>query len=153
MLHYVFSLIAIYSGDTIGLQSYNRNIWLWCSGWYCQPSPQNCPAMEMSGSDWTECTGAIFRIYKTSGTGPVLSGDPVGIYSSTYTIYYYWLYCVETATCAKSECPGNPTTHHGFDNEDKCQNYVFRIYVKGKGEGSSINSSDDIALYHPVSKS
>ena len=45
-------------------------------GW----QPCHRAQMQMTGSDWTNCWGEVFRIYRMSGPGNVRVGDVVGIY-------------------------------------------------------------------------
>ena len=65
----------------------------------------------MSGDDWTNCAGEVFKIYRASGTGAVRVGDLVGIYYPHES--GRWLDC-SSDNCAKGTCPGTPTTAHGF---------------------------------------
>ena len=144
LIFYCFA--AVNSGDTIGLQTYDRTLWLSCSGPSCSRHP--CPRMYMTGGDWTACWGEVFRIYRAAGSGHVRAGDIVGFYYPYQP--GFWLGCAG-ANCAKSDCPGSPTTAHGFASEDhwvRCWGEVFRIYANGKSSGTVINSGDDIMLYY-----
>ena len=92
--------------------------------------------------------GEVFRIYRAAGSGHVRAGDIVGFYYPYQP--GFWLGCAG-ANCAKSDCPGSPTTAHGFASEDhwvRCWGEVFRIYANGKSSGTVINSGDDIMLYY-----
>ena len=105
--------------------------------------------MQMTGSDWTNCWGEVFRIYRAAGPGPVRAGDVVGIYYPREN--GKWLGCAGS-TCLKATCPGNPSTAHGFQTCDrwfKCWGEVFKIYAKRKGINAVINSDDDISLFYP----
>ena len=104
--------------------------------------------MQMTGNDWIDCSGEVFKIYRASGPGNVRVGDLVGLYypgqSGT------WLGCA-AVNCAKGTCPGYPTTAHGFAAKEhwyRCWGEVFKIYAKGKSLGAIINSDDDVAFYY-----
>ena len=104
--------------------------------------------MHMSGTDWTNCWGEVFKIYRASGSGQVCVGDLVGLYYPAQA--NHWLGCTET-TCPHSSCPGQPTTAHGFATDEHwytCCDEVFKIYANGKSSGAVINSGDDIMLYN-----
>ena len=76
------------------------------------------------------------------------AGDIVGFYYPYQP--GFWLGCAG-ANCANSDCPGSPTTAHGFASEDhwvRCWGEVFRVYANGKSSGTVINSGDDIMLYY-----
>ena len=142
---------ALYHGDTIGLQSFTRNLWVGCPRSSCGPA--GCPRMHMTGSDWTNCWGEVFRIYRASGPGLVRAGDVVGLYYPRES--GKWFGC-PGSSCSKKTCPGYPTTVNGFATQDKwlqCWGEVFRIYAKGKGNYAVINSCDDISLYYVYGKS
>ena len=104
--------------------------------------------MMMSGDDWTNCAGEVFKIYRASGTGAVRVGDLVGIYYPLES--GRWLDC-SSDNCAKGTCPGTPTTAHGFATHEHwftCWQSVFKIYAKGKSNGAIINEYDDISIYY-----
>ena len=104
--------------------------------------------MHMSGTDWTNCHGEVFKIYRASGPGQVRVGDLVGLYYPN--VANQWLGCSGT-TCPRSSCPGQPTTTHGFASEEHwytCCGEVFKIYANGKSDCAVINSGDDIMLYY-----
>ena len=136
---------GISSGDTIALQTFVRNYWL--TGSLNLWGRQTCPRMRMSGTDWTNCWGEIFRIYRASGPGQVCVGDVVGIYYPRSP--GYWMGCTGN-TCPRSSCPGQATTAHGFATQENwytCCSEVFTIYASGKANGAVIDSGDDIMLY------
>jgi len=132
-------------GDKIALQTFVRSYWIGCSVTYCSRAP--CPRMHMSVSDWNNCWGEVFQIYRANGAGKVQVGDLVGLYYPREA--GRWLGCAGSK-CAKATCPGLPTTLHGFAaSEDwyRCWGEVFKIYVKGKTSGP-VKSDDDVALYY-----
>ena len=136
---------AIYHGDTVALQSFMKNRWLGCSQSNCELAP--CPKMEMAGSDWTNCQGEVFQIYRAAGQGTVRVGDLVAFYFPQSE--GNWLGCAGSS-CKKATCPGNPSIAHGFSTADKwhkCGGEVFGIYAKGKANGEIVNSDDDISLF------
>ena len=104
--------------------------------------------MHMTGSDWTNCWGEVFRIYRAGGPGQICVGDIVGLYYPR--LAGHWLGCTGS-TCQKSSCPGQPTTTYGFALEEQwytCCSEVFKIYAYGKNISAVINSGDDIMLYN-----
>ena len=136
---------ALYHGDTVALQTYVNNRWLGCAGSPCGGA--TCPAMLMKGSDWTNCWGEVFEIYRTL-PGAVRVGDLVGLHYPRQR--GHWLGCAGNQ-CGRATCPGHPTTAYGFASQDlwfRCYGEVFRIYARGKSSGSIINSDDNIALYY-----
>ena len=137
---------AIYSGDTIALQTFVRNYWLGCSETSC--GRYRCPVMMMSGNDWTGCASEVFKIYRASGTGAVRVGDLVGIYHPHES--GHWLSC-SSCNCGKNTCPGTPTTAHGFAAQEHwytCWQSVFKIYAKGKNNSDIIDVYDDVSIYY-----
>ena len=101
----------------------------------------------MTGSDWANCWGEVFQIYRLAGPGPVRVGDLVGLHYPH--LYAHWLGCAGNK-CAKAVCPGHPTIELGFRKQDywlACWGEVFAIYAKGKSLNSEINSNDEIAFY------
>ena len=94
----------------------------------------------MTGGDWTVCWGEVFQIYRAAGSGRVRAGDIVGFYYPHQP--GHWLGC-PGANCAKFDCPGFPTSAHGFASVDHWIRYwgeVFRVYANGKSYGTVINS-------------
>ena len=137
---------GIYHGSTVALQTFVRNFWLGCAGAVC--GRVTCPLMLMMGSDWTNCWGEVFQIYRANGLGQVRVGDLVGLYYPREG--GRWFGC-GGSSCAKATCPGYPTTTYGFANQEswfRCWGEVFKIYARGKALGSVINSDDDIVLYY-----
>ena len=123
-----------------------RNYWASCAGTPCDRRP--CPSMQMTGNDWTNCWGEVFRIYRADGPGEIHVGDLVGLYYPRQG--GTWIGCAGS-TCAKASCPGYPSTTHGFATQDnwyRCWGEVFRIYAKNKGLGATINSDDDVAFFY-----
>ncbi len=96
--------------------------------------------MLFKGSDWNNCWGEVFEIYRAAGPGAVRVGDLVGLHYPRQR--GNWLGCAGSH-CVKATCPGHPTTAYGFANTDRffqCYGEVFRIYARGKGSGAIINS-------------
>ena len=138
--------VGLYHGDTVALQSFRRDHWLGCSLGHCTGAP--CPGVYMRGSDWTDCWGEVFRIYRASGRGWIRVGDLVGLYYPRES--GIWVGC-SLSTCRMATCPGQPTAAYGFASQEQwftCWGEVFKIYANGKNEGSIINSNDDIMLYY-----
>ena len=138
---------ALYHGSHIALQTFVRNHWLSCWGFPGNTcGRRTCPKMIFSGSDWNNCGGETFNIYRSSGPGTVRVGDIVGLrYGGNL-----WLGC-PGSTCGLSACPGYASTSYGFHSADlwyRCWGEVFRIYARGKGLGATVNSNDDISLYY-----
>ena len=101
----------------------------------------------MKGTDWRNCWGEVFRIYRRNGPGTVTAGDYVGIYYPRES--GKWLGCAGSQ-CGKAGCPGQPS-QHGFQSPSKwsqCWGEVFRIYARGKSIGDSIHAHDQIMLYY-----
>ena len=51
----------------------------------------------------------------------------------------------------KARCPGQPTIAHGFQTKLRwflCFGEVFKIYARGKPNGTPITDHDDIMLYY-----
>ena len=142
---------AIYQGNNVAFQSYNRAYWLSCWVTPCK-SRYTCPGFTFSGSDWTNCPAEVFRFYRARGPGAVRVGDVVGVY------YPYepgkWLGCnSRSGNCGKYTCPGTPSTTYGFQRQDRwtvCGGEVFMIYAQGKTVGSTINKHDIIMLYYLI---
>ena len=137
---------ALSQGDTVAFQSFTRNQWLSCFRDQCDVG--RCPGMYFMQRDWTNCRGAVFRIYRMKGPGYVTVGDFIGIRYPRED--RQWLGCTADM-CAKSGCPGKPTDKNGFASEEhwlRCTGEVFRIYAMGKKEDEIINSGDDIMLYY-----
>ena len=140
----------IESGDTVALQSFRKDHWLGCGGVHCGGA--TCPGVFFSGSDWTNCWGEVFQIYRQSGPGAVKVGDFVGLHYPRQP--GHWLGC-SSANCGKATCPGNPTTANGFSSSEKwhsCWGEVFRIYAEERNVGDTINTGDLIMLYYPQGK-
>ena len=140
---------AINQGDKVAIQSYNRRYWLSCVPNPCQ-SRYTCPGLIMTSTDWTNCGGEVFQIYRARGPGEVRVGDAVGLY---YPIQPgKWLGCNSpSGNCGKYTCPGTPTTTYGFQDGQRwisCGGEVFKIYAAGKADGSIINQHDTIMLYY-----
>ena len=72
-----FSDADIRQGSTIALQTSIRYNWLGCSP-YCKA--YRCPRMYFDYSDWSQCRGEVFRIYRSAGPGSIRVGDYVGLY-------------------------------------------------------------------------
>ena len=142
---------AIYQGNNVAFQSYNRAYWLSCHLNPCK-SRYTCPGFTFSGSDWTNCRAEVFQFYRARGPGAVRVGDVVGVY------YPYepgkWLGCnSRSGNCGKYTCPGTPSTTYGFQRQDRwtvCGGEVFMIYAQGKTVGSTINKHDIIMLYYLI---
>ena len=137
---------TICQGDTIALQSVNRYLWLGCAQDPCGEA--SCPTVYFVENDWNRCAGEVFQIYRASGPGEIRVGDLVGIYYPHEI--RRWLGCSGNV-CRRSTCPGQPTAAHGFATQDRwntCRGDVFRIYANGKSDNTSLNSGDDIFLYH-----
>ena len=66
----------IHQGSTIALQTSIRYNWLGCSP-YCKA--YRCPRMYFDYSDWSQCRGEVFRIYRSAGPGSIRVGDYVGL--------------------------------------------------------------------------
>jgi len=140
---------AIWQGSTVAFQPlYNKRYWLGCSVNPCQGGAQDCPGLFMEGSDWTNCIGEIFQIYRARGPGTVKVGDVVGIHRP-YQLGH-WLGCSQS-NCGRSTCPGTPTTAYGFQNTEnwlRCYGEVFKIYARGKSLGSAITAHDAVMLFY-----
>lgn len=101
----------------------------------------------MTGRDWHNCWGEVFRIYRALGGGHVRVGDPVGLY---FPKQRRWFGCWGNP-CGKATCPGSPTHARGFASLVQwfhCAGEVFLIYANGKRQGQVIRSGDDIMLYY-----
>ena len=140
------TLIVLTQGDTVALQTYVRNAWVGCSGTICKPAP--CPGGYFDGSDWSNCWGEVFEIYKSNGPSDIHSGDLVGFHYPREN--GKWLGCSDD-DCKRAPCPGKPTTAYGFSSPDKwvnCWGEVFKIYGYSKNNGDDINSGDEIMLQY-----
>ncbi len=107
--------------------------------------------MDFRKQDWKKCVGQVFEIYRRKGPGFVKVGDQVGLY---YPRNKNWIGCAGQP-CGQAGCPGQPTNKFGFHTKCKwnsCQGEVFRIFVKGKKMGATVNSDDDVALYYPSTR-
>ena len=136
---------AIESGDTVALQSFRKSHWFSCFGAHCHSA--TCPGVIISGSDWTNCFGEVFQIYRAAGPGAVQVGDLVGLHYPRQP--GHWLGCPGNQ-CDKRTCPGSPTTAHGFSSDEKwyiCCGEVFKIYAEEKNVGDTINTGDSIMMY------
>ena len=141
------TLIDLYHGDTVALKTYTRGAWLGCSTTPCQTA--TCPGEYIEGSDWSNCWGEVFQIYKpVPGIPYILSGD--------FVAFHYpreagkWLGC-SNSECQKASCPGQPTIEFGFSSRDQwrsCWGELFVIYGYGKKDATEISSGDKIMLYH-----
>lgn len=156
-------MTAIYSGDTIALQTINRIEWMSFGG-DSEPHTATCPKQYMEEVDYKSCTGEVFQIYRRKGEGIVRSGDFVGIYkpgenvwlgcpkSRIYTLPCFdknFKPCRRDPKCFKATCPGEPNLKTGFsDKEDwnNCLGEVFKIYSRGKKDGNIITHRDDVIL-------
>ena len=113
--------------------------------------------MDMAGSDWTDCVGEVFQIYRKVGPGFIASGDNIGLYyliKEEGTGKEQWLGCGHLP-CGKYPCPGTPNPATGFEFSRKwtdCGGEIFRIYARGKDNGMTINSDDDVAVVHSSGK-
>ena len=104
--------------------------------------------MDMSGNDWSRCSGEVFEIYRRKGPGVVRSGDKVSLHYPRER--GRWLGCAGVHSCGKATCPGQPTMRYGFQNSGKwgpCWGEVYRIFAKGKNVGNRIRPMDDVFLY------
>ena len=75
-------------------------------------------------------------------------GDVVGIYYPCEP--GKWMGC-GGSNCAKSTCPGTPTTAYGFHNSEnwfRCYGEAFKIYARGKSLGSAITAQDAVMLFY-----
>jgi hypothetical protein len=137
---------AIRHGDTVAFQTSTRYHWLGCAGTNCIGASH--PGMYLTGNDWNDCWGEVFRIYRARGPGTVRVGDLVGIYYPKQR--GHWMGCSGNE-CRRSPCPGNPTNAHGFASQEKwytCSGEVFKIYARGKASGAIIDTTDDVSLYY-----
>lgn len=132
----------------VALQTFRRDHWFscWASHTHCHAAI--CGGTFFSGTDWTNCRGESFQIYRARGSGALQVGDLVGVhYPHTHGT---WLGCPGNE-CDRQTCPGNPTLTHGFSSDEKwhtCGGEVFKIYAYGKNLGSTINNGDLIMLYY-----
>lgn len=145
-----FSPLAIRSGDTVALQTYNPAYWLGCNGQYCARA--GCPSSDLTAinkcSFWEHCYGEVFEIYRKNKPGCLRVGDTVGLHYPQEK--GSWLGC-SGEKCAKSKCPGRPRLQYGFfhiNNWRICFGEVFEIYAKGKHHGAYIYEYDKISLYY-----
>ena len=102
----------------------------------------------MEGSDWNNCLGEVFQMYRAGGRGIVCSGDYVGLY---YPREGKW-FSVWKGHATKEQCPGKPNIDIGFHREDSwyyCGGEVFVVFAKGRRRGEAIRDQDAIALYYP----
>ena len=127
---------------------YNKRYWLSCDFNPCRGGAASCAGLFMEGSDWTNCWGEVFQIYRASGPGTVKVGDVVGVYYPRQP--GKWLGC-SPSNCALATCPGTPTTTYGFQNSEKwlrCYGETFKIYARGKSLGSAITAHDAVMLFY-----
>ncbi len=142
-----YSHIAITQGSTIGLQAlYSKRDWMSCGlahGPYCGKA--TCPQLYMDPSDWINCYGEVFQIYRMAGSGDVIVGDIVGIY---YPKTSNW-YSLASPQALLAGCPGQPTIANGFRDHLRwftCFGEVFKIYAYGKDVGDTIFAHDHVTL-------
>jgi len=103
--------------------------------------------MYMEGSDWTNCWGEVFQIWRAVGSGSIEVGDVVGLY---YPRQSKW-FSTSSGEGTVQPCPGTPTYTHGFANDKlwfSCLGEAFKIYARGKSLGATIKDHDDILLYN-----
>ena len=117
----------------------------------CAPNPcrrGTCPRLYMEGTEWNNCWGEVFRIYRFSGPGQVRAGEVIAINYPREA--GRWFGCAGTY-CGKASCPGTPTFAYGMQTHEKwfqCWGEVFKIYARGKALGAPLYSHDDIMLYY-----
>ena len=132
-------------GRTIGLQLLQNDLWVGCAGRVCAGA--TCPGVFFEGSDWQNCWGEVFEIYRALGSGNIVSGDFVGLY---YPRERKWFSMWE-GYGRKLTCPGAPSQEYGFEDEDRwylCGGEVFRVYAKGKSIGDTITDQDTLSFYY-----
>ena len=149
MLLFYYEIISLCSairhGDRVALQTFVRDQWLSCAAEQCGRS--DCPKFVFDKSDFSQCYGEVFEIYRQKGPGKVRVGDQVGLHYPREK--GKWLGC-PSDTCDKRDCPGIPTRRHGFQDKDKwfqCSAERFEIYAGNKKNGAVIRAYDDISLY------
>lgn len=141
--------IVLAQGSTVSLQLMQNDRWLDCAGDRCNGA--GCPGLFFEGNDLKNCQGEIFKMYRASGSGSILSGDFVGLY---YPHGKQW-FSMFNGRGHKQGCPGKPSTTLGFErirNWLHCSAEVFQVYAKGKPEGAEITDQDTISLYYPNSR-
>lgn len=136
-------------GSTFALQLMQKDHWFTCVRSKCGGA--TCPQLFFRGSDWNNCGGEVFQMYRAAGPGPILTGDFVGLYypreNSWFSMWQGW--------GRKLTCPGKPSTNLGFQDQERwyrCPGEVFRVYAEGKPEGAEINDQDTLSLYYPFSQ-
>ena len=133
-------------GNTIALQHlFQKRYWLGCApAGKCTKA--TCPSLYMEGNDWNACWGEVFQIYRRRGPGLICVGNVVGLHYPRQKGNWFSMY---KGQGHKARCPGQPTIAHGFQTKLRwflCLGEVFKIYARGKPNGTPITDHDDIML-------
>ena len=122
---------SIKSGQLIRLRYLaEHNSWVGCSAIDDHCYKSECPGTSVQGSDFTRCSGEMFRMYargKTNGQ-TIYNGDLVMLYQILFGRYVSIQGEYEGSDTSLNFCPG--VTPPAYLSYGICSKNVFRIYRK-----------------------